>query len=71
MENMTTWTAAVSSYPISSKIKTAPSFGMSSATGLSAVPFQGIAVTGLGVVAGVDPRPDNAKLGRPPRGNHC
>lgn len=56
MESFTTGTAALTSYPTHVATLIAPRIGM----------FEG---TGLPVA--VDQRPRNAKLGRPPRGNHC
>ena len=67
MENMTTRTAVLTSYLTH---VTTPPFGMSGATGLPAASSNWVQIAGPDAVA-VDQRPRTAKLGRPPRGNHC
>jgi hypothetical protein len=63
-----TWAAAHTSYPSTGTTLMTPTFGLSDGTGTPALGCNGIQVA---ATAGVDQRPRTAKLGRPPRGNHC
>jgi hypothetical protein len=69
VENTTTRTAAPTSYSSNGVTLMTPPFAMSGATGVPAVWSTGLQIAGM--VAVVDQRPRTAKLGRPPRGNHC
>jgi hypothetical protein len=70
VENCIAGTAAFALSPISPTTLMTPPFAMSGGTG---VPNGGNAWLQMGVrdVVVIDQRPRTAKLGRPPRGNHC
>jgi hypothetical protein len=66
-----TWAAAPTSPACTGTTLMTPPFGMSSATGLLATRSDAFQIAGTGAVAVIEQRPRTAKLGRPPRGNHC
>jgi hypothetical protein len=67
VDNIMSGTVVLPSYPNPVTTPMTPPFGMSGATGLS----NGLPAAGTVAVAVIDQRQRNAKLGRPPRGNHC
>lgn len=72
MENCMTSPAAadqLASYPTHGTPLTTLPFAMSSGTGVPMIRTAGLQVGDWAVA--VDQRPRTAKLGRPPRGNHC